>query len=409
MSTVASLPYENLDFTPGDRRLIGQEQALGQLKLMLQSGRLGHAYLISGPAGSGKKALALCMAELINGIDHLTNLGGHAFSKKSSWAMHPDIHVFVPLPGSKPDMAHLRERRDLLAKDPYEVTDFSLRPELSEDGGSKNKNAFYAIDYYKQEIQNAAFFKRNEGFRKVIVISEIERMRKEASNAFLKMLEEPPEGVMFILTTDNINMLLPTVISRCQLLRTRPFSEEELVHGLMTYDGFSREDARFLSRVSAGNYGVARFYDVEKLRQNRAEILSFLRASYKMDAGVLLDLGQQWTKTYNKEALCGIIDLLEVLVRDLAYYRASREEALITNVDQIEVIKKFCSALGSARLDEMQQLFTPFRSMIQQNVNPKLVFTVLAFRMARLMRGKNPVVPQHKPWLHLPAFDEHSA
>lgn len=405
MSTVSSLPYEAIDFTPGDRRLIGQQQARDQLKRMLQSGRLGHAYLMAGPSGSGKKALALCMAELVNGIDHLTNLGGRAFSKKSSWAMHPDIHMFVPLPGSRPDMTHLRERRDLLAEDPYEITDFSLRPDLSEDGSSKNKNAFYAIDYYKQQIQNVAFFKRNEGFRKVIIISEIERMRKEASNAFLKMLEEPPEGVMFILTTDNANMLLPTIISRCQMIRTRPFTEEELMHGLMQYDGFSEDDARFLSRVSAGNYAVARFHDVEQLRQNRGEILSYLRASYSMDASVLINLVQQWSKAYNKEALCGIIDLLEVLVRDLACYRAGGEERLITNVDQLEVIKKFCAALGDARLQEMQQLFTPFRNMIQQNVNPKLVFTVLAFRLARLMRGKDPALPEDKPWLHLPAFD----
>lgn len=400
------LPYNSLDFEPGDRRLIGQQQARDQIRLMLESSRLAHAYLLSGPSGSGKKALALCMAELVNGIDHLTDLKGQAFSKKSSWAMHPDIHVFVPLPGTKPDLTHLRERRDLLAKDPYEITDFSLRPDLSDDAGSKNKNAFYAIDYYKQQIQNVAFFKRNEGFRKVIIISEIERMRKEASNAFLKMLEEPPEGVMFILTTDNANMLLPTIISRCQLIRTHPLSETELMNGLIQYDGIPEDDARLLARVTSGNYAEARFYDVRQLRKNRDEILQFLRTSYSMDATALISMIQRWGKEHNKEGLCNIIDLMETLVRDLAYYRSTGEEALITNLDQIDVIKKFCSALGSARLDKMQQLFSPFRGMIQQNVNPKIVFTVLSFRMARLMRGKETSLPENKPWLHLPAFDE---
>lgn len=404
--TLNALPYKSLAFEPGDRRLIGQQQAREQIRLMLESSRLAHAYLISGPSGSGKKALALCMAELINGIDHLTDLKGQAFSKKSSWAMHPDIHVFVPLPGSNPDMTHLRERRDLLAKDPYEITDFSLRPNLSDDAGAKNKNAFYAIDYYKQQIQNVAFFKRNEGFRKVIIISEIERMRKEASNAFLKMLEEPPEGVMFILTTDNANMLLPTIISRCQLIRTHPLSETELMNGLIQHDGIPENDARLLARVTSGNYAEARFYDVKQLRQNRDEILQFLRTSYSMDATALINMIQRWGKEYNKEGLCNIIDLMETLVRDLAYYRSTGEEALITNLDQLEVIKKFCTALGNARLDKMQQLFGPFRGMIQQNVNPKIVFTVLAFRMARLMRGKETSLPDNKPWLHLPAFDE---
>ena len=406
MSGPTELPYSTIEINPGDRRLIGLQSARENVRLMMSSGRLGHAYLIAGPSGSGKKALALAMAEITNGIDHLTDLKGTAFSRKSTWANHPDVHVFLPLPGSEPDMKLLRERKELLAKDPYEVTDFSLRPDVSGEEATKNKNAFYSIKYFKESIQKVAFLKRNEGFRNIIIITEIERMRKEAANSFLKLLEEPPEGVMFILTTDNANMLLPTIISRCQLIRTAPLSAEDITQGLIQYDGVAPDDALFLARASSGSYAAARFYDVKRLKQSRAEILKVLRSSYSLDAVELNTLITGWHKDYNREGLAGILNLLEVLVRDLEYYRATQDETLITNIDQLDVIRKFCEALGNARLDEMQQLFNPFRNMIRQNVSPKIAFTVLAFRMAYLMRGKDTPIKESEPWLHIPAIEE---
>lgn len=406
MSGLTELPYTQVEINPGDRRLVGLNAARENVRLMMSSGRLGHAYLIAGPSGSGKKALALTMAEITNGIDHLSDLKGKAFSKKSTWANHPDIHVFLPLPGSEPDMSLLRERRELLSKDPYEVTDFSLRPDVSGEEATKNKNAFYSIKYFKESIQKVAFLKRNEGFRNIIVITEIERMRKEAANAFLKLLEEPPQGVMFILTTDNPNMLLPTIISRCQLIKTAPLSAEEITEGLIKYDNVAPDDANFLARASTGSYASARFYDVERLKQSRSEILKFLRSSYSLDAVELNMLINSWHKDYNREGLAGILNLLEVLVRDLAYFRATQDETLITNIDQLDVIKKFCQALDNARLDEMQQLFNPFRNMIRQNVSPKIAFTVLAFRLAYLMRGKDMPIKDSQPWLHIPAIEE---
>src|SRR5690625_2862917 len=82
----------------GNRRLVGQQNAREQISRIIASKRTGHAYLFTGPKGSGKMAFALAFAEVINGIDHFTDLKGGAFSKKSSWFNHPDIHVFFPIP-----------------------------------------------------------------------------------------------------------------------------------------------------------------------------------------------------------------------------------------------------------------------------------------------------------------------
>src|SRR5690625_7732943 len=91
-------------------------------------------------------------------------------------------------------------------------------------------------------------------------------MRKEAVNAFLKLLEEPSENVMFILTSSRPEQLLPTIVSRCQEIRLQALSSGDIEEGLTRYDGISREDAAYLARISDGSYSLARFYDLDELR-----------------------------------------------------------------------------------------------------------------------------------------------
>src|SRR5699024_10961165 len=109
--------YSNLQFNFGDQRLVGQQKAREYISRIIHSNRLGHAYLISGPPGSGKTAHALAFAEILNGVNNLTQLGEQTFSKKSSWFFHPDIHLFLPVPTSY-KIENLGERLQLLNKDP---------------------------------------------------------------------------------------------------------------------------------------------------------------------------------------------------------------------------------------------------------------------------------------------------
>lgn len=253
------IDYNKLDFNLGNNRLVGQEKARNYIKRILNSGRLGHAYLFSGPAGSGKTALALSFAEVINGIDNLTDLGSQAFSKKSSWLNHPDIHIFLPVPTSF-NVDNLRERLTLLDKNPYEVVDFSHRPSLTNDDSTSNKQAFYPIEFFHEEVRPKAFLKPNEGQKTVIILTNIETMRKEAANAFLKLLEEPSEDLVFLLTTNSTDALLPTIISRCQHIQLSSLSTNEIENALVKYDDIPQQEAEYLARISGGNYSMARFF-----------------------------------------------------------------------------------------------------------------------------------------------------
>ena len=388
----------------GNRRLIGQHRAKEQVERMLSSNRISHAYLLSGPSGVGKTAFALAFAEAINGIDHLSDLGTFKTSKKSSWFTHPDIHVFIPKPTSaKTD--ELRERLELLAKDPYEIVGFSQRPSL-DDESSKNLQAFYPIDYFREDIRPIAKLKPNEGDRVVIILTQVETMRKETANAFLKLLEEPSDRLMFILTTESYESLLPTITSRCQHIPLGSLKDKEVEQGLIEVDGIEPDAAAYLARVSNGNYAMTRFFDVSKLKENRESVVDYLRMAFSQDANGLSTLVQDWQSSQNIEGLIALTNLIEMYIRDLMVYRETGNKKFITNIDQLESIQKFVKALDDARLEEMITHLDKFRPALRQNVNPKLIFIVLALRFSTLMRGLDPIIADDENWKHIPAFAE---
>jgi DNA polymerase III subunit delta' len=394
---------ENFSF--GDRRLVGQQKAKLQIEKILRSDRMGHAYLLTGPEGSGKTAFALALAEAVNSVDHYTDMKGSAISKKSSWYTHPDIHVFIPHP-SKINEEELKTRIRMLSEDPYEIVDFTLRPALSDPESSKNLQAFYSIDYYHHEIRPRTVYKPNEGHRTVVVITGIDTMRKESANAFLKLLEEPSESELFILTASKTDQLLPTIISRCQQIRLQPLSYDEAADGLVRFDGMNEKDARFLARLTGGNYSLARFFDIDTLQKTRDELVGFLRFSYTQDAKALFDLIKSWNSRLNRENQIALCNTLEQLLRDILVYRDTANEQLITNIDKLNVIVKFCNSMGDARIEEMIEHLQHLKGLLYQNVQFKYIFSALSLRFAYLMRGNEPAINKQETWKHLPAYSE---
>lgn len=387
----------------GNPGLIGQTGVKDQISKLLQSDRLSHAYLFIGPKGSGKTAFALAMAEWINGVEHLSKLGPHKRSAKATWAAHPDIHLFFPVPVSATD--HDRtERLGLLKKDPYEIIDYALRPSVTGASGSKNQRAFYSIQYFRETIRPVTVLKPNEGKRTVVILTSIDTMRAETANAFLKLLEEPSGHVLFILTAESSDALLPTIRSRCQLIRFQPLTTEEVTDALVSRDGFTEQDAAYLARLSDGFYALAKFQDMEQLKQSRAQLIDFLRASYTQDATALLGLIHDWNTAFNLEAQISLLNGLELTLRDILITRETKSPALIIHQEQWEVIQKIALTLKDAQLEEMILHVSELKALLFQNVQFKLILSVMSLRFFPLMRGKDPSFSPQEGWKHLPAF-----
>lgn len=389
----------------GGRRLVGQQKIRKQIGQIVSSGRIGHAYLFSGPPGSGKTAFALAFAEAVNGIDHLTDLKGHSLTKKSSWFTHPDIHVFIPL-HSKATSTDLNSRIELLANDPYEIVDFSLRPDTGHADSAKNLQSFYSISYYHDEIRPKTVYKPNEGRRTIIVITGIETMRKESANAFLKLLEEPTGDLLFILTASKTDQLLPTIVSRCQHIRLQPLSNEEITDALVTHDGMTLEDAKVMARLAGGNYSQARYIDPAALQAQREELIQFLRYCYTQDPIEIMDMIQNWNRQLSRENQIALCNSLELFLRDALVFKQSSDPALLINVDQVSIIEKFSQGMKSADIPAMIDHLQHLKELLYQNVQMKYIFSVLSLRFHFLMRGAEPPIPKNRIWQHIPALAE---
>lgn len=393
------------DFYLGDRRLIGQHAARKRLTKVLQSDRLGHAYLFTGNPGVGKTATALAFAEAIQGIDHLSDLRGKSFSRKSTWLNHPDIHVFFPiikLSGDRlPKAEDMRALLTGLNEDPYASLDITSLESSTEE--AKRKKSFYPIEYFREEIRKKAFLTPNEGRLTVIIVTRAETLRPDAANAFLKALEEPANRVLFILTSDRPDALLPTILSRCQIVPFTPLSTEDIQTGLVQHYQISTDDAQYLARISNGSFSVSRVNDVELFRALREYVLDFFRAAYSIHNGKLLPLVTEVAKNHNVEGLLRFLNLMEVFLHDVALAAATVDSNLFTQVDQADVILKFASTIQHGGLPSILDEIQRCRILITQNVNARLTLLVLGMRCHRLLRGSHDQ-GLSTAWLHAPTY-----
>ncbi|SCY57780.1 DNA polymerase III subunit delta' [Desulfoluna spongiiphila] len=204
-----------------------QEQPLSSLLSMTQHETLPHALLFSGPAGTGKAEAALTLAQSLNcqGPTAPSEPPAHPFfslrcgtcrsCRKIEAGIHPDIRVIEP-DGAHIKIAQIRDLCNTLLAKPLEAT------------------------------------------HRVIVIREAGRMNREAANALLKVLEEPPAGTFFVLTTCQPSELLPTVLSRCQLIAFRPLEQETVVRCLMAESDLPHQQAETVAALSDGSFARAR-------------------------------------------------------------------------------------------------------------------------------------------------------
>ena len=375
--------------------LIGQHKVKEYLNSIIERNRVGHAYLFSGPKGSGMLPFALRFAECIN-------------QKKDGqevelpWQKHPDIHVFIPMPSSA-GIQERNERLEWLSEDSYNLIEYADRPD-SDKERSKNRQAFYSIDYFRSEIRPVTRLRPYQGKKVVVIMTQVETMRKETANSFLKLLEEPSEGVLFILTTHQYEQLLPTITSRCQHIAFGQNTLEDVQKALIERDQMPKDKAALVAKLTQANYAKTKDIDLDLIHQSRSDMIDFIRSSYVLDAIKINSIILNWTSTLNTEGIIQIIELLESFLRDLIVYSHTQSTESLIHEDEEETIKNIVLNLKEADYHAMIDILAPVYTELRQNVQPKLLLTVLAFNFSTLLRGQGPSIPKQRAFLHLPAL-----
>lgn len=322
-------------------KIVGQERAIALLKNLLKTNRIPHAFLIEGLKGAGKKRIAL---ELAKGICCDSRIerpcGSCASCIKAGHQSHPDIRLIEE--------------------------DSSLKVDVIRD--------------MQKEIQ----FKPYEGSRKVIIINSAEKMTIQAQNALLKTLEEPPAYATIILLANNGAGLLPTILSRCQLIKLVPAGKEVIQSYLQTEKGLSSEEARIIAAYSNGNIGRAlKLQSDEEFREKRNTIIGLTRQLLDGKISELLERVGFFND--EKDSIEDIFDIFVCWYRDLLIFRETQQFDFIMNCDKIEEIRQQSKTINSHKAREIILIIEKNKSNMRSNVNFQLNIEVMLLNIQEVL------------------------
>jgi DNA polymerase-3 subunit delta' len=243
--------------------VIGQTDLKARLVGMARAGRLSHAILMLGPEGAGGLSLALALCQYLI-CDRVREAGDQAGDdacgqcpacQRAQKLIHPDIHYSYPVipkkPGDKPvSTDYITEWREFVRQFPY-----GNAYDWLQSIGAENKQGNITSQECA-EILHALSLKSFESPTKILVMWMPEYLGNEG-NKLLKIIEEPPANTLFILVAGQESLILPTILSRTQLIKVPPLTEEAVAQGLEQRAGLDPGKARLVASISDGDYREA--------------------------------------------------------------------------------------------------------------------------------------------------------
>ena len=240
--------------------IIGQDRALRILRNAITSEKISQAYIFYGPEGVGKFLTALSFAKVLNCLSNKEPSCKCTSCVKITNFVHPDVRLFFPIPNfdlNEYGFVKLKENQE---KDPSKNADFvSYNKYIEnkmktpwEDYRFTDKACSIRIEQIRA-LQKDIMMSKYEGKKKVYILENFDSLTHNASNAFLKTLEEPPPDTHFILIVRNIEKLLPTILSRClkiEFFSIRTAIIEDFLINNMYLD---KEKANLYARISNGS------------------------------------------------------------------------------------------------------------------------------------------------------------
>ena len=339
--------------------LVGNERIKNLLIRTLKSGRVPGALLYTGEEGLGKKLFALELARALNCPTPKDNQGcgvcgpckrilkfNYPQSAESDdwktiiWTDHPDVGMVVA-------------PKRLLVVDQMRL------------------------------IEREANFRPFEGKARVFLVEDADKLNDSSANALLKVLEEPPHTSHIVLLTSRPAMLLPTILSRCQMIRFAPVTVEEIENHLIQNKLAGPSEARLRARVARGSVGRAVQQDVDLFTSQRQAMLRVLEAlAVSHDHIQLLKSSEDLNSAQQKDEYEARLDVLETLIRDAWMLSLAAPNEGIVNADLLPQLKKIGTQVESWRPARWISQIEELREQLVVNINRKSTTDALFLTMA---------------------------
>jgi DNA polymerase-3 subunit delta' len=328
-------------------QVIGQDKVLALLDRSLEDNNVAHGYLVIGPKHIGKGTLALNLAQALN------------------------------CDGPERPCGQCHSCRRILEGKHADVTPIGL--------DSKTEIGIDDI----RELQRLANLPPYEGKCKVFIIDDAEYLSTEAANSLLKILEEPPQRVVWLLLAAEEEHLLPTIISRCQRLELKPVPSEQVQEVLINSYNVDVKKAKLLTQLCHGRLGwalsaLANDDILEQRSQRIDKLFSLLTASLEQRFAYAQELASQFSQS--RKAGAEIIEIWLDWWRDLMLIKGGCKEAII-NVDYEIALEEQARGLSLNEIKGFLASLCSLQEKISKNVNPRLALESL---MLNLPRRENP-------------------
>jgi len=350
--------------------VVGQEAVKHYFTRVFETGKLPGSILMHGPPGTGKAAAALELAKVVTCLDAERQPCGECASCRKFRTMeHPDVLLLFPVPGSaKPEEA--AEERLAIAANPYRKIEFAKNVSLHID----------MVREVKQRLRLHSF----QGQGRVIVMLGCETMTQETANALLKSLEEPPKDVVFILTTSNLDAMLPTIVSRCQLLQFTYLSVDTITEALTTREGIPERDARFFAFIAGGSYTRAREFLKDDFARRKKLCDSILETNAAGSLDDSVTLAEEMLREYPSNEIRSVLELLVSLLKysyELCETGAGTDSQ---NGSFFSIPAKAETPIDAALIESVLEEVEKFVDLQSKNVYISLILIILFFRLRKI-------------------------
>ncbi|GAA4376476.1 DNA polymerase III subunit [Hymenobacter koreensis] len=367
----------------------GLEEVKQVLVQSVQRQHVAHAQLFRGADGSGALALALAYAAYLNCEDRQPqdSCGQCASCRKIDRLVHPDLNFILPVTTTK------QVSKDALShKFAAEWRTFALAEGGAYQGlndwmqhiGAENKQGNISKDEAVQLLKLVSL-KAFEAQFKLVVIWLPELMHPAAANAVLKLLEEPPPATVFLLVCQQPDKLLPTILSRVQLVPVRQFRDDEVTQHLATHFGVPEAKARQLAQISEGNLGAALAGRNQDGNDYFTCYADWMRACYGLNVEKIASgadnfqkLGRENQKEFLQYALS--------LTRKVLLYGLDPQLVPHLPAQEHTFISRFCQFVHRLNADDLTRELNDAHFHIERNANPRIVFVDTSLQLAEWLR-----------------------
>lgn len=307
--------------------IIGHEQVKEHLQTAIEQNKISHSYIINGEPGSGKKLIAAIFAETLQCEDKGINPCGLCKSCiQAESKNHPDI-IWV-------------------THEKYSI----------------------GVDDIRNQLNNSIAIKPYSGPYKIYIVPDADKMTEQAQNALLKTIEEPPEYAVILLLTNNIDSLLPTILSRCVTLNLKPVKTDLIEKYLMERCQVPDYMAKISAGFSQGNVGKAvRYSSSPDFLEMKDETLHVLKYIDEMEIYEVVEAVRHLSE--HKLEINDCIDFMQLWYRDILMFKVTKDPNALLFKEEYSFISAQAKKRSYEEIEDIIKAMDKAKKRLDANVN----------------------------------------